>query len=566
MCYTGQEIEYDALHIDHVINKSLVKDSILRDKTLVQLNLPLNFNIYGIKNLVPTTSTFNLKKNHRDIPITEKIKILDKANEISKKVGNFWETNDLNGRAQRLSDNLSLSSNEADKKNVAEKLYRTLTDLPPSFEIGTSIGGDYIRISTSNVYLMSYLPIFPDYVGSMMIVFNDVKLSGATFSFGHKDIVNVLFSGIKTSPKLKARKFIVGFDTERNGYWIQMGTVRFFLCSEICLELCSAIDDLAKEYLNRIWKSETEVYQSIDFQKSKENRFRLLKIPEWVWHEIVIFVMNHDHESGDSAWHIFDSNPEYIKVFLKSDAKHKKDYRVFIYPEADLPAYAKNLSDYKKELWLCWDTSFAKSLGRNEVSYRRNTVWQVSETYEWLIDQLLPEVLQRSEKPGLLAKLLRTQQSKRISSDDCRKKFAKSIGVKIYYPSPANIAALIENIQNILTLVDSFCLIPSDEILEAVNLFKAQMLDLENHYEPQLKKEVDLFTADEHEDKPFWEGDYAKSAVNRKFIKELKDLICQLEGLPISSHEKLLANISAILQPLYKWYKYESLISKLGQS
>jgi hypothetical protein len=63
--YTGRELSFDELHIDHVIPKELNKEENWQRKAeiLRELGLPDNFDLYELPNLVPTFTTYNRKKS-----------------------------------------------------------------------------------------------------------------------------------------------------------------------------------------------------------------------------------------------------------------------------------------------------------------------------------------------------------------------------------------------------------------------------------------------------------------------------------------------------------------------
>ena len=61
--YTGEVLDLDAMHIDHVIPESLLDDRPALDKLLTELGLPADFDIRGVGNLVVARTRRNLQKS-----------------------------------------------------------------------------------------------------------------------------------------------------------------------------------------------------------------------------------------------------------------------------------------------------------------------------------------------------------------------------------------------------------------------------------------------------------------------------------------------------------------------
>lgn len=562
--YTGKEIIWDALHIDHIVNKELIggKKQVKRETELSKLGLPLDFNLCGVKNLAPTLSSVNLSKNHRDVPTNKKLEVLSKAADMFEQVMDAWERNEIETKIQKFIEGVSRHSTDGDKEILAEKFYRKMTENPAVFEVGKSVGRELLHITKPNVHIMGFAPTFPDYSGSIGISFNVLRLSAPTLTFGHQEIMEVLFSGLKTTPKLKARKFIVVFDKVEDRYSVQLGNARFFLPSEVCLELCSAIDEVAEIFLPILQRCETEIYKTIEFEQSRKNEVRLIKIPMWVWRKIAAFVGSHDYQSGDSPWHIFDPNPHFVKVFAFDQIEQKKDYRVFIYPRADRSFSRSFESNPPGDLWLCWNTLFADCLGRGEMSFKAGTVWDAEKTYQWLITEFLPKVLEKPESANHLRRLFGTSKQRQISSDDCRETFKKSVGSKICLNLPANVSLLKEDLQSIQSLIETERLVPPSAVIDVIEGIKSQISSVKSlsfRKASETRNEPESVINDSSE--AIREND-SKEVINYKIKFLLKSLDKEINGLPIYEHENFLTIITPSLRALYEWHNQQILIKR----
>lgn len=66
--YCTQPLDWDDLHIDHIIPESYLDNPVKLEELLLYYGLPANFNINGFDNLVPTHQKCNLRKKDSLFP------------------------------------------------------------------------------------------------------------------------------------------------------------------------------------------------------------------------------------------------------------------------------------------------------------------------------------------------------------------------------------------------------------------------------------------------------------------------------------------------------------------
>ena len=387
--YTGADLPEDAFVVDHVVPQELGRpgreDERLR--VLRGLGLPDDFDLYALTNLVPTTIRFNREKSDKIVPewvarglglaaekaeavraLCDQLDAVDRLEEASRAIG------------ERYGAHL-------DERVVAETTYNVILNEPVRFEPLEELGEEFAVVATPRVYSTCYAPVFPDYSGSLLLRFKRVEVYGCGITFGQRELVG-LFRGMGTPPEARSRGFVVARDDRKNEYLIQLGNNRFTLSAEEAADLCSVVDRLGAWYLAKLLRAETEVLNSAEFGRAEAGGYLLCGVGLNLWREVLRFASAHDYAKGKTRWHVFDSNPHYLKVFGRSEADGRYDYRAFVRPEMDpeIPAAGGPL------VWLRWDPSFLRALHKRETSFKFGSLWDVASTHRWLTEELIPEV------------------------------------------------------------------------------------------------------------------------------------------------------------------------------
>lgn len=104
------------------------------------------------------------------------------------------------------------------------------------------------------------------------------------------------------------------------------------------------------------------------------------------------FAQRHDAFAGNSEWHIFDSNPNYLKVYCQGN-DGRKDYRLFLYPQ-QVERDWLTLKNPDHDVWLRWDPeNLAFTSSELHDKLKAGHVWDAEYAYKWLVASLLPRVL-----------------------------------------------------------------------------------------------------------------------------------------------------------------------------
>ncbi|MNK80150.1 hypothetical protein D3C87_998510 [compost metagenome] len=366
-------------------------DSDLKKEIINDLKLEANFDFNGLRNLVPAHSSCNTARKGKFIPTSDSIagtliiieRHIPKILEIKEKLDN----------SEKYDEDVAKLATHLEKGNVTpEELYDSLCQDDRSFNEVENFELNQVRISTKNVLIHCHLPVFPEIQGSMLIAFRSLRISDCFITFSHKEIVERLFQGIGSPPSSSYRDFIVTSDLSKNVCAVQLGNNRFTISIDEVKQLCELIDKVAPSYLNAVKSIET-AFRTTTFSYSPKKRFRLLKISRSLWRNMLDFAREHDYEKGNSEWHIFDGKASYLKIFCKLQHNQKKDYRLFIYPEAEEERLWDSFAYPDNEVWLCWEPSILLETERDVTKLQNNLVWNAEYSFNWIRNVMIPVVI-----------------------------------------------------------------------------------------------------------------------------------------------------------------------------
>ncbi|GIO56910.1 HNH endonuclease [Paenibacillus cineris] len=388
--YCGEDVSWRELHIDHFIPRHL--DSDLKREILSDLKLDVDFEFNSLKNLVPSHSSCNTGRKGKLVPKSINIvagTLLITENQIPK-ILEIKEKLDLE---EKYDENIAQMVAHIEKGYVTpEELYDHLSQDDESFVEAETIEANSARISTKNVMIYCNLPEFPEIHGSLLIAFRSLRIRDCYITFSHLEMVNKLFQGIGSCPESGFREFIVAYNATKECV-VQLGNNRFTLSVDIVRQLCELIDKVAPVYINAV-KAIESVFKTQNFSYSSNGRFKLLKISRSLWRNILEFAREHDYENGDTEWHIFDGRAAYLKICCEIPQDKVRDYRLFVYPEAEEREIWESFIYPDEEVWLCWEPSFLIDNKEDSVKFKNNIVWDAEYSYQWLKNRLIPVVLE----------------------------------------------------------------------------------------------------------------------------------------------------------------------------
>lgn len=390
--YYGNELEFADLEVDHIIPASLKKNPEKLKEYLKLMNLDDDFEVDSILNYVPTNRFINNRKSNGLLPPAIAVFALNKAKSVSKKVVKYIELFDKDIKINEIITNLKTSIKS---EQEIEYVYDLITDDKEQFEDNeyVSEGDDFkpYQRSIKRISLDGFLPSFRDIEASCLFLFRTISIRGCMISLNNNQIINQLFKGTKTNPEYNLRG-VVSHPTKKDGYYIQLGNNRFILSTEETYELCTIIDDFTEEYMESLIEVE-EKLGTMNFKKSRNGAYKLIKINTELWKMIVQFMKKNDAYNASGEWSIFEPNEYMIKVYSQNHKRYRNGYHAIINLERSYDDIFDNYSIPNNEIWLVWKPHF-KMYSLNEVqniNVRNN--WNAQITFKWLTEELIPMVI-----------------------------------------------------------------------------------------------------------------------------------------------------------------------------
>ncbi len=392
--YTGELLQFREVVLDHVIPEHLSHKRSELESVLRRLGLPMDFDIQHPLNLVPTYQEHNNKK-HKRVDY-EQIQIgLQAARD---------KLAEVKGIKKKLDDEELLRRNlDRLKSKVAKELidpsllYDFWNDESPGFEEMTYLAQQPVNVARSGVAVTCFLPEYPVLSGSLLLRFKHLEVRGCMITFNQKEILELLFQGVETDPRQGARRFIFLYEALNDESIIQLKNNRFTLPRQHTDQLCDVIDVLARIYIDRLWWFESKVFEAISFERATGPGYRLIKISRKLWRLIFKFSHEFEHGTGATEWHIFDPRPNNLQVYCETDNDPRPNYRTIINPEADGDSWRGSFLLPDNHVWLCWDPLILRVHNKDESAIEHGVIWNVKTTYEWLINKLIPRVLEWDE-------------------------------------------------------------------------------------------------------------------------------------------------------------------------
>jgi hypothetical protein len=386
--YSQENLRYIDMDIEHIIPKSLKYQPEKLIRYLQEIGENEDFDLDSVYNLIPINSKVNQRKNNSLLPKKRAIYFLTLAEGKAEKVMENYDKNKKRKKFDKVVRDVWFYVNQGVES--PEKIYNRISNDYEIFETKRICNQTYYRNNKDYVSFKARIPdsFEKDKMGFCEISFRSLKIRDATFYINHPEIVKSLFTGLHTDPNLGLRKFILPLENEE--YLLTLNQVNFTLTKLEVEQLCSIVDDFSEFYIKSLEKIE-DTMQVKYFEKSKRDTigtgYRLIKVNRVFWRELVKFAYNHDSGEGSSKWHIFDQNQNYIKVFTWNQNKFCDGHHVFLEPEIET-----NHFDPYDELWIVWSPPSS-----NWGSINNRERWDALFTYNWLIHDLIPEVVRNLE-------------------------------------------------------------------------------------------------------------------------------------------------------------------------
>lgn len=379
---------YSDLEIDHIIPEAIFKDTKKANQIINTFNLPPEFNFNGLENLRPAHHKCNNDKRANKLPdeITAGLfrKASSKIKDVKKYIKKFDEEakHALNIEVIRK----QLNEGQITLEEYVDRINNYVSDFGVEDYKSFSKDRKFLKFKNKTVILEGYLPIVGENKGSCLFTFNSFYIRGTNISLNHKEILSELYPGNNTPLEFDLRRYIVAKLDEDN-YIIQLGNSRFNLNFEEVSNLCKIVDKFIFEYISALNELE-EVLDCKNFQPNyyDSSNYHLLKVNMSLWNKMLEFSRLYDYENGNTKWHIFDaSGNNMLKIYIKDNTEtYNRGHKCIIHSFIE-DHYSWTPSD---NVWLLWtDMSMTKE-------YSTKDYWTVNYTYNWLIKELIPKVIE----------------------------------------------------------------------------------------------------------------------------------------------------------------------------
>lgn|GEM_PF-4295190 len=429
--YEGMKIRFNDMHIDHIIPESISKENL---KAIISsLGLPEDFNVNSLYNLVPCSPNVNQVKNKNQYPIKFLGHCifdgtLKKVEGVKKRIEQLSKEYNSDKDIAKLIARLNI----ADNKRELENVYNALSKEKPFDEKREVIRTENFysfEKSFSNVRLAGQIPTYPDMKGSCVITFSNLRLRDCMITLNHSQIIEQLFKGANTNIRNNLRRFIVSEEKNPDIYYVTLVNVGLPLEEDEVIQLIDIIDDFYNLYIEEC-KKFYEVFRRDLFVScdNKKNDLRLFKIKKELWYLIRDFSRKFDYANGDSDWHIFDANGSILRVYDQL----VDDFKVFIFPQSEKVDYFVYNED---EVWLVWTDEYF--INSSLESFENNQYWGPFFTYQWLINELIPQVMYWHENQN------RKAFKKQKSLNEFKNSFVISDYVSYLHESESNDKLLV---------------------------------------------------------------------------------------------------------------------------
>lgn len=218
--------------------------------------------------------------------------------------------------------------------------------------------------------------------------FNQQDLRGITLTVRHDWLLKRFLFAEDAPLTDKSRAFIVGkLPGAADRYLIDFPSCRLIVQEDTVTELAYVADLLtsvmrdAMLTLERNWSA-----TGFPFVNRGGRKVAIATLPEEVWKDLGRFVIEHDYAKGNSPWHMFDGDPNFLKPCHTSPTyEYDSGYHSVITDSKE-----EGLS-YDSQVVLLWEPD---DLVSNKSPTSRGW-WPCDYVLQWLNQTLLPEVRRR---------------------------------------------------------------------------------------------------------------------------------------------------------------------------
>lgn len=384
--YTKERLNLLNCTIDHIIPQSFKNKSDIIFKYIK--NYTGEFDVNNLDNLVPSSFDANTAKGDKEYDVNTVLHYIEQARskvpKILKRIEQLKTYKNIERSLAIISNHVISSTNPREE---ISKLIEFINNERNSFEKKHFVSDDHFVLSLPSVSLDAHLPRSFKEQGCCLLMFRSLFVSDCMITLNHHQIVQQLFKGLNTKPRLGKRGFIPFINHHSpHIYYVQIGNNRFTLLENEVEELCQIVDKFSIVYINK-FKALEKRYETLNFQKINPINFsiNMLEMNRQLWSLLVQFSWEFDYAKGDTEWHIFSATNGTIVIYPKNTILSR------FYPvhsETNLYSSFMRLDDSVCIIWEPIEQPGFKNM---------KAAWGAKDAYLWLTKKFIPYVIYHTE-------------------------------------------------------------------------------------------------------------------------------------------------------------------------
>ncbi len=254
--------------------------------------------------------------------------------------------------------------------------------------------GQSLRVTRAKVQIEGVLPLCLG-GGSCDITFSHISRRGLRIQLDHAEILRSLMIGVGSNPAWDTRHFIERQSEDR--YLVRLGAVETQVSEREAQDLCACIDLFAGSYRDAMMQAE-DILQSWTFPLiiyEGDPAFYLTSFHASLLKPLQKFIDQHDWQraEGDPAWRVFEFWSPGFQI------GHRDGIHALIALTQHLTLATLSSASLRHLLYVLPDGRPLPDLTISPEEWEQNVgqrgQWTVQQTYQWLSEQLIPEVERR---------------------------------------------------------------------------------------------------------------------------------------------------------------------------
>ena len=408
--YSGDFISYSEMVLDNLIPKKYTDKPNNLTELIKKYNLPEDFHLNDIYNLVPCKKEYNDLKRDYLLPTTDMY--LEKTRRKVNKVSDFYNSF-LKGR--NFEKNICKAKSVQDKASESiEWVHDLLTDEQGEFIISENFIDDlyfpsYYR-SSKRIFLNGLLPSLFKEDFSCCIVLKSLNLRSLMLTLASEDIA-ILAQEQHYNQTLEIKADERQFPYLRDHVLFNYKMVNFWLPMSEAVEFYTIL----RSYYAKIQYCQDRVSTIRGTKRFKAinngHDFIMGTITIRLWALIMRFAKEFDTDKGNSDWHIFDAKTNMFNVIsLRDNPFLDKCFHATIGVERCEHEQFYDNGSRSNEVLLIWHKMDPSIVNDDITNYSERRVWNAEMVYKWVTKEFIPYLVWYYEIKPLNKKKLRRKK------------------------------------------------------------------------------------------------------------------------------------------------------------